>query len=315
MNLNEETRNGYTISAKMKEIWSLQLQMTEYILDVCKRYNLHIWADGGTLLGAVRHNGYIPWDDDIDLLMPREDYDILISLANKEFKSPYFLQCAYTDTEYYRGHAQLRLENTTAILTKDYFYNFNQGIFIDIFCYDSIPNLKDDNWYKKLKRADEIEHILGFCSFKISLFSHPKNIFSRLRYLFYKYTNKTMTLFREYENLFREYHWEESDYFGCPAFDRLNANKTTKEKKWYRQTIYFPFENIELPVPIDYAKVLSKQYGDNYMTPIRIPTLHGGEILFDTKKSYKEYLPLLRKKKNEEFKKNRIAKIKKLLKL
>ena len=314
MSLNEETRLGYTISPKMKEIWSLQLQMTKYILDICNKYNLRIWADGGTLLGAVRHRGYIPWDNDIDLLMPREDYDQLISLADKEFKHPYFLQCAYTDKEYYRGHAQLRLDNTTAILSYDYFKEFHQGIFVDIFCYDSIPDILDDNWNNKLKRADEIEHILGFCNYKISIFSNPKNILFRLRYLYYKYTNQTISLFREFENLFRQCHWEDSHYFGCPAFDRLNASKTTKEKEWYRETIILPFENIEVPVPIGYDKVLSKQYGNNYMTPIHITSMHGEEILFDTKKSYKEYLPLLRKERNKEFKKKRIDTIHKLLK-
>ena len=246
--------------------------------------------------------------------MPREDYDQLISLADKEFKHPYFLQCAYTDKEYYRGHAQLRLDNTTAILSYDYFKEFHQGIFVDIFCYDSIPDILDDNWNNKLKRADEIEHILGFCNYKISIFSNPKNIICRLRYLYYKYTNQTLSLFREFEDLFRQCHWEDSHYFGCPAFDRLNAPKTTKEKEWYRETIILPFENIEVPVPIGYDKVLRKQYGNNYMTPIHITSMHGEEILFDTKKSYKEYLPLLRKERNKEFKKKRIDTIHKLLK-
>ena len=290
MNLNEETRLGYTISPKMKEIWSLQLQMTKYILDVCKKNNLRIWADGGTLLGAVRHHGYIPWDNDIDLLMPREDYDKLVLLSKKEFKSPYFFQCAYTDTD------------------------FHQGIFVDIFCYDSIPNILDEKWKKKLKRADKIEHILGFCNYTFSFFLNPKNVLSRLRYLYLKYTNQTLSLFHEYEELFRECHWEDSDYFGCPAFDRNNASKTTKKKEWYRETIILPFEDIEIPVPIDYDKVLRKQYGDDYMTPIHYSSLHGDEVLFDTKKSYQEYLPSLRKKKQEEFKKNRIETIKKIFK-
>ena len=61
MNLNEETRNGYTISSKMKEIWSMELQMTKLVLDVCKKYNLRIWVEGGTLLGTVRHQGFIPF--------------------------------------------------------------------------------------------------------------------------------------------------------------------------------------------------------------------------------------------------------------
>lgn len=314
MDLNEETRNGFTISSKMKEIWSMELQMTKLVLDVCKKYDLRIWVEGGTLLGTVRHHGFIPWDDDIDLIMPRDDYEKLLTVADKEFKSPYFFQCAYTDTEYYRGHAQLRLDNTAAILSKDSFNTFHQGIFIDIFCFDSVPDIIDEKWNKKLRRADEIQHILGYCSYRLSVFSNPKNIFYRLLYLYYKISNKTIELFKEYENLFKGSEYKDSKYVGYPTFLRTNSERTTRKKEWFSETIYLPFEDIVVPVPIGYAEILRKQYGENYMTPIRIPPLHGGEILFDTKKSYKEYLPDLRKKKKEEFKQNRIEKIKKLLK-
>ena len=314
MNLNEETRDGYTISSEMKEVWSLELQMTRHVLDVCRRNNLRIWAEGGTLLGTVRHHGYIPWDDDIDLIMPRKDYDKLVSLASKEFQHPYFLQCAHTDTEYYRGHAQVRLDNTAAILETDYFYKFNQGIFIDIFCYDSVPAIADNDWRKRLKRADEIEHLLGFCSYHFSLFSNPRKAWYRMLYLYYKHTHQTLALFDEYENLFRNSHHDDSPYVWYPTFFRKNPEKTTRKKEWYSETIYMPFEDIEMPVPIGYADILRLQYGDNFMTPIKTPPMHGGNILFDTRKSYKEYLPMLRKKKNEEFKRNRISKIKHFLK-
>ena len=75
-----------------------------------------------------------------------------------------------------------------------------------------------------------------------------------------------------------------------------------------------PFEDLELPIPIGYANILKLEYGDNYMTPIKMVTAHEGDIIFDTKKSYKDYLPSLRKKKKEEFKKKRIDKIKNILK-
>ena len=137
MNLEEETRKGYTISKKMKSIWNIQMKMVKKVLTVCKKYNLKIWADGGTLLGTVREHGYIPWDDDVDLVMLREDYNKLLEIAPKEFKDPYFFQCAYTDKFYPRGHSQIRYNGTTAILPTEINCKFNQSIFIDIFVLKS----------------------------------------------------------------------------------------------------------------------------------------------------------------------------------
>ena len=83
----------------------IQLKIAAQVLDVCHRHGLRVWADWGTLLGAVREKGMIPWDDDIDLMMLREDYEQLIQLAGTEFRPPFFLQCVHTEQGYYRGHA------------------------------------------------------------------------------------------------------------------------------------------------------------------------------------------------------------------
>lgn len=138
--LNEETRGGYTVSSEMKKVWAVELDLLQYLLEVCERHNLRIYAEGGTLLGAVRHKGYIPWDDDIDMIMLREDYDKLMSLAD-EFKHPYFLQNVYTDAHYTHRHAQIRNCNTAcwAKHAKKRREKYNQGIFIDIFPADNMP--------------------------------------------------------------------------------------------------------------------------------------------------------------------------------
>ena len=144
MNFEEEVRRGYTISVEMKKVWKVQMDLLKKLLDVCEKHHLKIWAEGGTLLGTVRDHGYIPWDDDIDMAMLRDDYDKLVAIAPNEFNHPFFFQCGYTERIYPRGHAQLRMDGTSAISPSEAFFHTHQGIFIDIFPYDAVPDKEEE---------------------------------------------------------------------------------------------------------------------------------------------------------------------------
>ena len=139
--LKEEIRCEYMITPEKKAVWAVELDLLTEFDRVCKKNNIKYCADGGTLLGAVRHKGFIPWDDDIDLAMLRSEYEKLCEVAPKEFKEPYFFQTDKTDIDYARGHAQLRNSRTTGILKSEMGTGckFNQGIFIDIFPFDAVP--------------------------------------------------------------------------------------------------------------------------------------------------------------------------------
>ena len=112
----EEVRSGYLVTTQMKKVWACQLEILEKFKQVCDKHGLTFWLESGTLIGAVRHKGYIPWDDDIDVCMMREDYDKLVKIAQEEFTHPLVFQTAYTEKDFIRGHAQIRNVNTSAII-------------------------------------------------------------------------------------------------------------------------------------------------------------------------------------------------------
>lgn len=286
MNLQAEERDGYLVSAEMKQIWQVELDLLKQLLDVCQKHNLRIWADGGTLLGAVRHKGFIPWDDDIDLCMPRPDYDHLIALGDTEFQQPYFLQSTYSEDDYFRGHAQLRNSNTTAIRPSESYRTFNQGIFIDIFpldgvdpdterCKKTIRSIRRS--YKRLKAM----HLNVFYSGRWGQIS--RKIRSR------REVGKVgrIAYFRATEDLLRQHSVDDCEQWAELAF---SGDDICLSKHLFDETIMMPFEHMQVPVPAGYDVFLRTQYGDNYMTPLKAPSYHG-ELVFDTEHSYKEMAP------------------------
>ena len=121
--LQSEYRDGYLVDETMKKVWAVELELLEQFQRLCERHQLRYYAIGGTLLGAVRHKGFIPWDDDIDVGMPREDYEKLIQLfQNNEI-----------------GNADLFLlfeNNKKNKCFAKVMHRKSENMFLDIFPYD-----------------------------------------------------------------------------------------------------------------------------------------------------------------------------------
>jgi lipopolysaccharide cholinephosphotransferase len=301
-NMQEEDRDGNIVSVELKKIWKTELDLLSALLDVCKRHNLQCWLDGGSLLGAVRHHGFIPWDDDIDVCMMREDYDKLLQIGPKEFKSPMFLQSAYTDIDYYRGHVQLRNSDTAAIRPSDSYQPFNQGIFVDIFPFDGYE--PDDGKRKAMiKQKDRILKLLKAKNTAILASGRLGLVFRKIksRYLVKRYG--WTTIYKQAEDVARSMKIKDSDKVAQMLF---SGDQIVFDKDIFNETIWMDFENIKVPVPVGYDKFLRTQYGDNYMTPIKEGNNHG-TVVFDTEHSYKEVLPKVR----SEYRKSALRRLKK----
>lgn len=287
----EEVRCGYLVTKERKKIWAVELDLLENLLAVCETYHLNIYADAGTLLGAVRHKGFIPWDDDIDMIMFREDYDQLIAVADKVFSYPYHLQVWGREKDYIRGHAQLRNSATTGILKceEKFQYPFDQGIFLDIFVLDGVPD--DKNKLRGLrKEIESLKKKLKWCVMGPYLLKdHSAYLLSRfkrkLQYLFYG-KNDPEKLCAKLDDLLRENTSGQSEWVAPLSF-QFDTKKRIRKKCLYDKTIWLPFENRKIPVPGGYDEYLSNRYGD-YKKLVQDPTSHG-DVIFYTDFSYKEY--------------------------
>lgn len=299
MTLDPETRNGYFISAEMKKIWAVEMELLKKLLEVCEKYNLRIFAEGGTLLGAVREHGFIPWDDDIDMAMLRDDYDKLQAIAKDEFKSPFFFQSGYTD-EFSNGFTRIRMDGTAAILPQSVWHKCHQGIFIDLFPLDVVPdNEKELDRFVK-EKIEKKERLTHYCNNYFSILNWKYNWYLfRIKLEIRK--NGFYKIFGEYDRFIKQY-WN-TDNHRVSLISWLYSPVYLREKSWYFKQIKMPFEDIMIPVPYNYDYVLRRQFGD-YMKPVKAPNMHGGFFIIDTNHSYKEYLHECRRKvRKDEWKK------------
>ena len=132
----------FVVSEKRKAVWSIELKIMDEIDRICRKHGIKYFLAGGSMMGAARHNGFIPWDDDIDVGMLRADYERFLDVCKSELPSHYHLQTNKTDRGYYDVLSKIRYSNSTAIRKTDWQLGatFNQGIFVDVVPFDNIPD-------------------------------------------------------------------------------------------------------------------------------------------------------------------------------
>lgn len=292
----EEVRSGYLVSEQMKKVWAIELDMVQKFVEVCEKYDLEYFMDGGTLLGAVRHKGFIPWDDDIDLIMPRKDYNKLLEIAPREFKSPYFLQSTMTENGFFRTHAQLRNSNTTGFIPIDRNKDINRGIFMDIFVLDGVA----DNCILRFMHKFEIQVNKKILAYRYDRNYAKLNLPKKVLYYFSRLFFKVIP-FKVYFNRFNKkvlarYSNKKTKRIGDLT---LKWRKNVQwPSEWYDGYYLLPFENLKLRAPMFYKDILAWQYGDYMKIPENIHAANGRvheTITFDPDTPYKLYFDRLKK--------------------
>ena len=234
-------------SDELRQLQLHCLEILKIVHKICVDNDIQYSLCGGSVVGAYLYGGFIPWDDDVDIMMTRENYDKFIKVCKKELPSGYIIQNYNTDTEYYTLFSKIIDTNTTLIQE----YNGNKsiisGIFLDITVYDKVPNNKIfwniDLFFMKL------------CMWVF--FSNESN--RGLRRAFYKlFGNKQKWLFNLAQNIFK-LNSKCENYSYCELFGAFCNNKKY-DKELFENYTYIDFENEKFMVLRDYVKYLECRY-------------------------------------------------------
>ena len=289
--LDKEMRQGFVVGEVMKKCWAAQIKVLEEIGEFCQRHSLRFYADAGTLLGTIRHQGFIPWDDDVDIMMLPEDYITFCDLFPKEKGDQWQLLNPYTKSWFQMNFSRITYGNDMCFekehLEKWYGCPFLVGV--DIFPYYYVPrNCNDEKW---------IVEMLGLIDETISLNQNTEKnpdgqdrVAERLVRLEHE-TGYQFTMDRPinnqleilYDQVCRVTTAEEADY--VTRYEEYTKNKAWRiHKEIYKNLIYRPFEYIQVPTPYDSHSVLEIYFGKDYMTPKNLSLFH--EYPFFKKQMY-----------------------------
>lgn len=227
----------------MDELKSIEKEILFWFDQFCEQHNLRYWLSGGSMLGAVRHQGFIPWDDDIDVFMPDVDYEKFLKLFREDDR----LRCQIVDDENdVWGHYKFaRLADKNTMLIEKYpFYNHRIGVNIEILPIVGLPK-------------DEKE--------RITYMRRYEKINARRREIFFKCSGD-MDAFRKIcsveQPFIATYGFDHSDYVGVLGTGYYEKDCTTHSV--YEKTLRMPFEDIMVNVPQGYSEYLDNLYGKGW---------------------------------------------------
>lgn len=279
---------GFSVTEKQRQIWGVELDLYREFARVCALYDIKYQVAYGTLLGAVRHAGFIPWDDDFDVWMDRENYEKFLLNAPNEIKAPYFLQTPLSDRHFFSGLCRLRNSATTAIIKGFESSLYNNGIYMDIYVLDGLV----ENRLKWVVQRFFMLVVIKFLSLYHQTRPRSTTIKDRMFYAL-----KPICFLFSYErwvsfyNRIISWHTSKADRLSCLICSSWRGKAYWVTKRELQETVYLPFEGVSVPAPAAYSAILTRIYGryKDFPSADKRGAWHKGMVYFDPSMSYKEY--------------------------
>lgn len=249
----------YNSDPKVAAAQKVMLEILIEIHKLCVKHGLTYWLDAGTLLGAIRHKGFIPWDDDCDIAMMREDYEKFLNIAKKELPEGYLLQTRDDGSEYRLPFAKVRKEGTVLIETGETGEeDYHHGIFVDIFPYDYYKYGWFLKWMKWTGSVRDRKKRFKKGSLKRVLVTFYTNIVLLLPVQFSLFIKR---YYEKRNELFKNKDW---GYAAC-GLECYPPYVTKKEDIFPVVYIENVFEEKGFFLPRNYEKFIRCEFGDTYM--------------------------------------------------
>lgn len=281
----EEEKIGYVISSNRKKLWGIELDLLDCFEAICKEYDLNYSVLFGGAIGAIRHQGFIPWDDDIDLGMFREDFEKFRVIATKEFPE-------YVDIQYgYSEHGvdellRIRDSRTTGITKKEVNMPGNKGAFIEIYPLDYV----EDNWVRDVQLFI-LKQIYACMNIKV----YGKKGKS-LKFLIRKAISCLLSgnvMWEIYDKVSKLQNGKKRTYVDTISAVSPNTMRKAHLFKYedMKNSIVVPFEYTNIRVAKGYDNMLRPEYGDYMQLPPieKRGTHHSTAVFYDPNKTYIEY--------------------------
>lgn len=272
---------GFVPSEELNKVHEILLDLFKEFKRVCSKYDLKYLANGGTLIGAARHNGFIPWDDDMDISMMYDDYVKFLEVAFDDFKEPYFLQSYKSDPNAEISAARVRNSKTTGCTKWEYdnlkIASHNKGIFVDIFPIFPVSEKEEIRLAQKQRLDSLWKAIRGW---------------NAVTSMSLGYSTSYSQYIPDWEKMKKDYTLEQikqlymdacndlvgdGELLGMTSF-RTHSSKLMWPKEWFDDVVELPFEDTTITCPKMYDEILTRTYGD-WRTPVYNSSIHEMEYL------------------------------------